>query len=357
MTNVLITIETPAGPVDLSVPARVAITDLLELLAPHVDGHTPGWRLTRRHGPPIEGSETLEQAGVLDGTRLALVSGATTGPPAGDAAAAPAPRVAAANHAARAIPDRVSTHERLTIAVRALVGTLRPAGAVGPLDRAARAWEWTNHRRRLEWLLSRPRIDRPVTIGVTGHRSDEVSEALADTLTANRLERVVLVDASPSGALSRRLHHSGSGAGLVESALRRSDLSSIERQGHFGRTRRGSLAVPREHTALEPAVSCVQLLRDAPSSLTVIDCGTSEAPEAEMTDLCDQIVISTTGRPRPLSAPTIVAVWGEGRVPPRGGSSGLCHISDDLDTMLELAVVVADGWADLAVGPPVRRVP
>lgn len=355
MTNVLITIETPSGSVDLSVPARVTITDLLEMLAPVVGGHALGWTLTDQHGPPIDESATLAEAGVLDGTRLALTP-AGAEPPAVAAPTEPEVRISPVDRAARVIPGRASTRERLAVAGRALIGSHRPPGAGGPVDRAVRAWEWTDHGRRLEWLLSRPRILRTVFLGVTGHRSDEVAEALADALTANRLDRVALVDGSPSAAVSRRLQHPGSGFEAVESSLRRRDLSSVERDQLFGRTCHGTLVVPRDPTTHASDASSMRRLCESLTThagLVVIDCGTSEAPNGPMLDLCDQIVVSTTGPIRRFGAQTIAALWGEGGLPRDGNTLAVCRVSDDLEAILELAVVVASGWADLGAGTPV----
>jgi hypothetical protein len=344
MTNVLITIETASGSLDLSVPARVTMTELLEMLAPMVGVHAREWTLTNRHGPPIDETATLEEARILDGTRLAL-NPADPEPPT------MAPQQATASpvdRAALVIPDRASNRERVAIAARALIGSHRPPGAGGPVDRAARAWEWTDHGRRLEWLLSRPRIHRTVLIGVTGHRPDEVSEALADTFTANRMDRVVLVDGGVSAAVSRRLQHSGSGFEAIESALRRRELPSVERDLLFGRTRHGTLVVPRDPATDAPDGSSMNRLCESLAThagIVVIDCGTY----AGVIHLCDQIVVSTTGPAPRFPAQTIVAVWGDVQLPQDGG----VRVGDDPEAMLELAVVVASGWADLGAGTPV----
>ena len=353
MTNVLITIETPSGPMDLSVPARVTITELLAILAPVVESHPVEWALTDPHGVPLDPAATIEDTQILDGTRLTLAP-ANAGPPVDDTP--PAVRISPVDRAARVIPDRSSTRERVAITARALLASHSPAGAGGLIDRGARAWRWTDHERRLEWLLSRPKLRRTVFIGVTGHRHDDVAGSLADALTANRRDRVVLVDASTSAAVTRRLLHSGSGFAAIESCLQRGDVPGVERDLLFGRTRHGTLVVPRDLTRARPDGSTMERLSDSLATharLVVNDCGPSTDPTRSMIDRCDQVVLSTTGPTPRFSAQTIVAVWGEGPLPRDGDHMATCRVADSPESMLELALVVASGWADLGAGTPV----
>ena len=95
MSSVLLTIETPDGPLDLSVPAHTTIEDLLDIVT---QGGFEGWTLREPRGRPLDPTLTLEAAGVLDGVRLRLV--------AADADHAEEPQRRVTHPALRVIPDR-----------------------------------------------------------------------------------------------------------------------------------------------------------------------------------------------------------------------------------------------------------
>ncbi len=357
MTSVLITVETPDGPLDLSVPAQLTIGSLLAMVGPEATGlgDVRGWTLSEPGGAPLDSSQTLETAGVLDGVRLSLV-------PAGvdhqihHRPVAPSTRVSADERARRVIPDRTPTSTRITMALAAFVGRHRPPGAHGPLDRMRQAWAWTEHERRLDWLLTRPRIHRSIFIGVVGHRSDELAESLADTLTAARLERVALVDGGTGGAVTRRLRAAGAGIEAIESGLRRRDVTSIERDLLFGRTQFGTLAIPVDPSTPLPDAATMRRLCDsltAHAGLIVVDCGTLEQPNAALLERCDQIVVSTTGAVPHLDGQAIGAIWGGAELTQERGLFASHHISDDRVSVTELAVIVAAGWSAIDAATPV----
>ncbi len=257
---------------------------------------------------------------------------------------------------ARVVPGRMPTIERALTALKAFSGSHRPPGAHGPIDRMTHTWTWTDHDRRLEWLLTRPRIRRSVFIGVVGHRSDELAEALADTMAASRLERVVLVDCGAAGVISRRLREAGSGFDGIESGLSRTDLSSIERDLLFGRNDQGTLVVPIDPTTAPPDAATMRRLCASLSShagIVVFDCGALAAPNATAVECCDQVVASTTGAIRDFDAQLIAAIWGDGELPPDGSLHASHRVSDDPTSVTELAVVIAAGWADIGAATPV----
>jgi hypothetical protein len=103
------------------------------------------------------------------------------------------------------LPDRVGWARRITASVGALLGTIVIADAVDapPLRRALEMWRWTDRRRRLEWLIRRPRLRGIATIGVIGADTSgsEVAASLALTLSAVRPDRVVLMDVA-TGAVT-----------------------------------------------------------------------------------------------------------------------------------------------------------
>lgn len=355
MTSVLITIETPDGPLDLSVPSHITIGQLLGIVAPTAPGDLEGWTLNASGGTALDPAHTLEAAGVLDGVRLSLA-------PAGADQAVhhrpptPSIRVSAIDRAGRILPDRTPTRERVTTAISAFVGRRRPRGAHGPFDRMRQAWAWTEHERRLAWLVSRPRIHHPISIGVVGHRSDELAESLADTLETARLERTVLVDGGPGGAITRRLRELGSTFQEIESGLRRRDVTSIERDLLFGRTALGTLAVPVDPSAALPDGATMRRLCDsltAHAGLIVMDCGPLEHPNAALLERCDQVVVSTTGVIPRLDGQVIGAVWGDTEPSHERGMYAIYNICDDPVSIAELAVVVAAGWSAIDAATPV----
>jgi hypothetical protein len=357
MTSVLITIETPDGPLDLSVPAQLTIGHLLDIVTPDRVGFGDlrGWTLGEPGGTPFDSSQTLEALGVLDGARLSLVP-AGVDHPIRCRPSAPSTRVTADDRSRRVIPGRTPTPERILIALNAFVGRHRPPGARGPVDRMRQGWAWTEHERRLDWLLTRPRILRSILIGVVGHRSDELAESLADTLAAARLERVALVDGGTAGSITRRLREVGAGFEAVESGLRRTDLTSIERDLLFGRTDLGTLAVPVDPTAPLPDAATMRRLCDTlpnHAGLIVIDCGTLELPNAALMERCDQMVVSTTGVVPHVDGQAIGAIWGGVQLPQERNLHASHHISDDAVSIAELAVVVAAGWSAIDAATPV----
>ncbi len=356
MTSVLITIETPEGPLDLSVPAQLTIGHLLDIVTPDVaaSGDLRGWTLGEPGGMPFDSSQTLEALGVLDGARLSLVPAGVDHP-----IRRPSPRptrVTADDRSPRIVPDRTPTAGRILTALQAFAGRHRPPGARGPFDRMRQAWAWTEHERRLDWLLTRPRIRRSIFIGVMGHRSDELAESLADTLSAARLERVALVDGGIAGSITRRLRDVGAGFEAIESGLRRRDVTSIERDLLFGRTDLGTLAVPVDPSAPLPDAATMRRLCDslpAHAGLIVIDCGTFEHPNAALTERCDQMVVSTTGIVPQVDGQAIGAIWGGVELPPERNLYASHHISDDPVSIAELAVIVAAGWSAIDAATPV----
>ncbi|MDH3250322.1 MAG: EsaB/YukD family protein, partial [Acidimicrobiia bacterium] len=313
MTSVLVTVDTPDGVIDLTVPAEHTIGDILGVVAPGVGSEDlGGWTLSEPGGRALDSTQTLEAAGVLDGTRLCLVPSGVDQPTPRRPVEPPLRRPVGAS-ARLIVPDRMQSPERIATAVAAFLGRRRHPGARGPLDRMREAWTWTDHERRLEWLLTRPRIHRSIFIGVVGHRSDELAETLADTLARARVERVALVDGGMGGAITHRLGVLGTGFEAIASGLQRRDVTSFEQDLLFGRTRLGTLAVPAPGAHL-PEDATVRGLLDgltAHAGLIVVDCGTLEHQNAQLMERCDQIIMSTTGVAPPCDRQTIGAIWAD----------------------------------------------
>lgn len=253
------------------------------------------------------------------------------------------------------IPRRLSQWERFGIASRALCGSLALPNHTGPIDRAVAAWQWTDHRRRLQWLASRPRLHRTVIVGVVGHRSDDVAQSLTTSLGQVRHDRIVLMAGQPP------FHHAvGPSTATyrledIESGLRDPTASSAERDALFARTDEGALFIPLERSSQPPDVDSLRRLLTALAShagVVIIDGGDTLTSSPLATDACDQIIWSTTGPPRTFPAQTIVATWSDQPAACSAQPHATVQVGDGPDSMLELAVVSIAGWADFDAATP-----
>ena len=350
MSVILVTIDTPNGPLDLSVPARLEGGELVALLAHRLGSTGTEWELSMPHRAIAIGqNETLADAGVLDGTILEFAP-VTCAPQIADTADPPA----VVEKATRALPERVSTGRRIGFAIHALFGLHEPTGADGPLDRARYVWKWTDHTRRLEWLASRPRLLRTVTVGVVGHRSAEVATSLTATLDRVRHDRVVLMAEPAPFDHARRDTTSGPRIRAIEAGLRAPSSRGSNRDALFSRTASGALLVPLDRS-MAPDTAAFHDLLDSLAShagVVIIDCGTQAAPDPATDGCYDQVIHSSTGARQTIPVPTIVARWG-GDAPkePDDQAAGI-RMDDDPVSMLELAVVVVAGWAQLGAATP-----
>lgn len=357
MSTLLVTIRTPRGPVDLSIPADLDGAGLVAMLAPTLGepASGSGWQLTTfDHAIELAPQQTLEEAGILDGTILQLQPIGIV--PQADVPAQPQVSVVPHDRSARVIPRRVNRWERIGIALGAVSGAHVPPDATGLVDRVVKAWHWTDHRRRLEWLVSRPRLQRTVIVGVVGHRSIEISQSIATELTRVRHDRIVLI------AERAPFQHSGGPSTdfpnleSIDSGLRRANISSIERDALFARTEHGALLIPLDRSTPPPDVATFRRLLESLAShagVVIIDAGTSESPASTTTDFCDQIIYSTTGPRRKLTAQTIVATWGNDPSEDSAEPYASVRVGDDPESMLELAVVSVAGWAQFGAATPV----
>ena len=354
MSHILVTIDTPTRSLDLSLPAGLAGRELIRMLgptlgAPDIDRAT----LTTSEGMAIEDGVTLEAAGVLDGSRLSLRAAAD---PTASSPAESTIKVDPDARATRVVPDRIRDRDRLTISLKAFVGINRPSGAASSFERARAAWEWTDHRTRLHWLISRPRMDRSVTIGVMGHRSDEVAEGVGRSFSEARPDRVVVIDGDLEHArISRRLP-AGTTLEEIESGLRRRDLGSVARDRLFEQLPGGVLAIPLDPSAAAPDSATLRRLLESltrHAAIAVIDCGSIQRPNAAALEACDQVVVSTTGPSPHIPAQTTIAVWDDHMDPIPGEAYAVHQISERVAAHSELAAILASGWSLLGIATPV----
>lgn len=347
MKPLLVTIDTPDQSLDLAVPPEIACSDLIAMLAPGVSSDTTV--LMTMDGNVIDPHTTMIDAGVLDGTRLSLQ------PP--DFAPPPPPSGRRIDREARAgdvVPQPVPVSQRLRVTLQAAAGLTRPGGASGIIERAVAGWKWTDHRTRLDWLISRPRMHHPVIVGVVGHRSDELSLGVAEALAVARSERVVLVNSDTQkirgsarlGALDTLTN--------IETSLRRSDLGSVARDRLFNQLPGGLLAIGLgDPTSVPGSVGHLLTMLNTHAAIVVIDCGEIGFRNADMLGSCDQVILSTTGEWSPMTQQTIVASWGAlGPVVP-DGAYAVHRVSEDEITHIELAVILASGWDSVGIATPV----
>lgn len=356
MSTVLVTIDTPEGALDVSMPTGVDGTRLVSILVDRlgVPVTGAGWVFRTCDGTPIDGGATLEHHGVLDGTRLHLApveAGEETRP---RHHVVPPRPVAQSERPTRVLPEPTDLTERIRLVVGAWRGSVRPRGARGRIDRARAAWVWTDHRRRLEWLLARPGMARSVVIGVVGHRSDDITTRLASVFSGTRLERVVVVDGDYEGhRLSRRATGAAVRPETVVSGMRRRDLMSVERDRLFARLGNGALIVPTDPHRAAPDAGAHRRLLDSltgHAGIVVVDCGPSDRADATILLHCDQVVDASFGRTLHHAAQTVAVGWEDA---PDAAEAFATHHLDESDTgILELAVILAGGWSALDISGP-----
>ncbi len=224
------------------------------------------------------------------------------------------------------LPNRVGTARRIGASLGALLGTSLTAGTVdaAPLRRALEAWKWTDRRRRLEWLIRRPRLDRATSVGVVGldESGAETAIGLAETLAAVRPDRVVLVDGDPIRALTTRLVP-GRHPSITEVAAGLADVDA-----RFTPTRLVGvdLGQPSPPTQEEYRRAIERIRRSA--GLVVIDCG--PAGHAPLAALCDQLVVVRRRLGEPMT----------GDLVHRTTVTALTGPSEDGDAHLELAALL-----------------
>ncbi len=310
MSIITVELSGPGICCSTALPVDVAIEDLLPTIVTLV-GDAPvassRWMVATAAGGRISTHLNLAELGVEPGDVIHLArqvpaTDPVPGTPTSRDERSPSQR------ALQMLPGRVGTAGRIGASVGALLGTVATAGTVDapPLRRAFDMWQWTDRRRRLEWLIRRPRLGRTTTIGVIGADTSgaEVAAGLALTLSAVRPDRVVLVDVD--------------------------------------------LGQPTPPTEIECRRALERVRRSAP--LIVIDCG--QVGGSCLADLCDQLVVVARRPPgeaitRPLlERSTVMAMVGQ-----PGGSdpshfdralptaAGLVDMADD-DARLELAALL-----------------
>lgn len=337
MSRILVTIEAGGRRLDAAVPPHLTSVDLLawieRTMGPFDVG--PPRSLTMPDGSDIEDGACLASVGILDGMILRAVTPGTAPPP---------PMAQPRQPESPELPVALSTFERLLVTARALRGRAHPTGTDGPWARAVSAWQWTDHGRRLRWLIARPTAVPAPAISVSGHRSAEIGEQLALAFASTRTEPVVLVDGDPVGRLSRHVEASRASREAIARDLTDPALGRLQRDRLLACSPAGIPLVSAIEGKPEQIERVVRALSRR-GAIVIVD----EGPAPQESPVGDQAVISTIGPPIATTG-AIIAVWGSEAA--AISDAGAPHVLMDGRPfrMLELAAIVAGRWA--GVGPP-----
>jgi MinD-like ATPase involved in chromosome partitioning or flagellar assembly len=342
--RLLVTVECESGRREVALPGDIPIARLVPQMVDICGGSagsTGGsgddpsahW-VVHRDGHLLPGNLTLEQAGVIDGTVLALHNTlATTAE--GEPATAPAvayetPAVPQPPRPGQvALPRVAGFPERLKAMGEAVIASddeedqpgsprLTVPRSRSALERARNAWRASDYSTRLADVIAAPRLARCVTIAVVspkGGVGKTTTAALLGTLFALiRSDRVVAVDSNPDhGTLGRSLtaDHPIFVDDLLE-VIDQPALTVTMLERFLGRGAHGLLVLPAptdydrmerlDHDAYERVIHRLQEL----AGIVILDCGaglTHPATRAAM-EAADQLVIVSDAEP--LTASVVV---------------------------------------------------
>ena len=340
MERILITVSGPNRSVETAVPAAEPVGLLLPSLVELCEGRQldedslEGWTLLTDQGWPLPVESSLSQFGVAEGSTLRLAPPGVmpeTRPPA-PPEPVPASVAAAAEPSTAELPTALGVGERIRLAVDAAlspttgfpVDTEAPPASTerlsvhpdaSPIERARRAWEESDYRRRLDQLISAPRLNRCVKIAVVspkgGVGKTTIASMLGTLLAQVRNDRVVAVDGDPDyGTLGDVL--GASGAVQVDELLQVLEqpaltVSMLDRC--LGRGPHGLMVLPaptdpdRMETLDGEAYSRVIRRLEDLVGILVIDCGPGvlSPPVRAALSAADQVVLVTDSDPATAS--------------------------------------------------------
>jgi MinD-like ATPase involved in chromosome partitioning or flagellar assembly len=285
--------------VELQLPTDRPVADLLPLLLEVCAGEHehPGsqWELAPLGGLAYDGSRTLREVGVMDGSLLHLRDAAAPPPPEDAAAAYPPPAISPypapspenpvpypgapemsqllpQDRTRLVLPAHMGTLDRLVCAVQAALQPAAPAPLVptaqprpgqivnptsltvrstpGLADRVRISWRSTDYLNRLDEVIITPQLRRCATIAVMSPKGG-VGKTTTTTLLGSlfallRRDRIVAIDTNPDfGSLGRQLapEHTVFVDDLYE-VLDEPELTATALDNHLGRAGHGLMVLP-----------------------------------------------------------------------------------------------------------------
>jgi MinD-like ATPase involved in chromosome partitioning or flagellar assembly len=361
VTAVLVTVQGPEQRAELQLPCDRPVNELLPLLVEVCGGgyQTEGarWELAYLGGLAFDGSRTLLQVGVVDGSLLHLRDGAA--PSLAHDGSAPTPLTAApgppntAPYAPAGIsadsllpqdrtrlvlPARRPLAERLRDATQAAMRPVlavpaavsptqpRPGEIVNPtsltvrsaprvVDRLRASWRSTDYIHRLDEAIVQPQLRRCATIAVMSPKGG-VGKTTTTTLLGSlfallRRDRIVAIDTNPDfGSLGRQLApaHTVFVDDLYE-VLDEPELTATALDNHLGRAAHGLMVLPAPTDPVRvgrlDAAAYVKVVHKLQQmvGVMVLDTGTGlhEAAARAALATADQVVLVSDSEPSTAS--------------------------------------------------------
>ena len=309
LSSVLVTVQGPDQRVELQLPTDRPVADLLPLLVEvcAVGHQEPAarWELAPLGGLAYDGSRTLHQVGVIDGSLLYLRDAATPpqsfdeppvphqqaevpasdGPPHLGPYPAPYPapttpyagmsemsHLLPQDRTRLVLPARMVGIDRVVTAIQAALqpapsaprvptGQPMPGQIVNPTsltvrsaprlpDRVRISWRSTDYLNRLDEAIVAPQLRRCATIAIMSPKGG-VGKTTTTTLLGSlfallRRDRIVAIDTNPDfGSLGRQLapEHTVFVDDLYE-VLDEPELTATALDNHLGRTAHGLMVLP-----------------------------------------------------------------------------------------------------------------
>lgn len=347
MNTCAVTIAGPDRRVDLVVSTETPIADLIPTFvelsldeAPVQNGRAPVWTVTPPGQQPLPLDRTLGQCGIADGAVLTLTeirSQAAAPPKPAEVARRPvdAGRGTPRERTVAALPEALSTGQRLSLATKAFFGyepeppiTESPEPAAqsnrevltkpehrSATDRFKASWRESDYESRLDRRIAAPRLTRCATIAIVspkgGVGKTTTTVLLGSLLARVRRDRIVAVDTNPDyGSLGRTLtpDHQVFVDDLGD-VLEQPDLSVTALDRHLGRAFEGLMVLPaptdpsRMAQLNERSYARVISRLQTMVGVLVLDCGTGlQEPAARAAQAAaDQIVLISDAHPATAS--------------------------------------------------------
>jgi len=267
-SSVLVTVQGPEQSVELQLPCDRPVMELVPLLVDVCAGsqHTEEsrWELAPLGGLAFDGSRTLYEVGVVDGSLLHFRDAALVFEPWDGLLPQDRTRMV--------LPPRVSLLDRLIDATGAVVrphpwaepapvlqpqpgqivnpSSLTQRSAPGISERARLSWRSTDYLYRLDHGVVAPQLRRCATIAVMSPKGG-VGKTTTTTLLGSlfallRRDRIVAIDTNPDfGSLGRQLApgHTIFVDDLFE-VLEAPELTATALDNHLGRAAHGLMVLP-----------------------------------------------------------------------------------------------------------------